>query len=176
MIGILVPVSYIYRYNIFIYFIKGYIYFYGIGNKPNKITHNKFIKIDNISDDSIYIHEFYCHNKKDLNIISNNTKIQKYIIDDVTYELRNKIVHCSLQNEQSEILLDLTNIFRKFVFYFDKDVEYSKLVYFFKYVENVYNIQNVDLLYFVVYKNDTSFTETKYRISDILEKNYNFVL
>lgn len=177
LIGIIVPTSYFYRYNIFLYLVKSYIYinqhFYC--NDEKKVTHKNVIKI-NLDNDIIYINEFYCNTKKELTIVSNQNNEyfngESYLIDEDLYELRNKIVHCSLQNEQNDILLDLTNIFRRFIFHFDKNDKYSKMKYFFNYLESLKNVKEINSLYFVVYKNDDHFTETRHIIKDILDKDY----
>lgn len=174
-----IPLTYIYRskvysvacsvaYNTSIYCIKWYLYFKN--KKANSITNKKSIELDK----DVYIHKYYCNINKELFIISSE---EYHTIDkNIIYDLRNNIVHCSLQNEV-DIILDLTGVFRKFIYHFDKETDESKLRHFFKYLEYKYKLKdNIDDLYFVIFKNDDDFTEIKEKVKDINDKYYKNVI
>ena len=96
------------------------------------------------------------------------------ISDNLKY--KNQIVYCSIVNENGDIIIELTNMLRSFVYYFDK--EDFKLSLFFDYVQDyiderfdIYNGVNVYDFDFMIYLNDLTFTELGYKINYIKDKS-----
>jgi hypothetical protein len=89
---------------------------------------------------------------------------------------KNKIVYCSIVNENGDIIIELTNMLRSFVYYFDK--EDFKLSIFFDYVQDyldartdIYDGLNVYDFDLIIYLNDLTFTELGYKINYIKDKS-----
>jgi hypothetical protein len=96
-------------------------------------------------------------------------------------EDKNKIVYCSVVNEDGDIIIELTNMFRNFFYYFDKDD--FKMSAFFDYVQDyidersdIYNDINIYDFDFIVYLNDLTFTELGYTIKYIGDKSISELL
>lgn len=96
-------------------------------------------------------------------------------------ENKNKIVYCSVVNKDGDIIIELTNIFRRFFYYFDKDD--FKMSSFFDYVQDyieeksdIYNDLNIYDFNFIIYLNDLTFTELGYTIKYIKDKSINDIL
>lgn len=96
-------------------------------------------------------------------------------------EDRNRIVYCSVVNKDGDIIVELTNIFRSFFYYFDKDD--FKMSAFFDYVQDyideksdIYNDINIYDFDFIIYLNDLTFTELGYTIKYIKDKSINDLL
>jgi len=128
----------------------------------------------------LYLEEYYfVENGKEQKIVFISDK-KKKIIEDVKnfkknleniFEKRNLIVYCGIKEKCKEsgyIEDDITNDFRSFVYYFDKD-DFT-LNTFFSYL----NI-NLDSE-FVIYKNDNNFTEKNFIVKDILNKTFKELL
>jgi hypothetical protein len=81
----------------------------------------------------------------------------------------NKIVFCCLM-DSNDGMLELTTIFREFVFHFDKDNDESRLGYFLEFVCHQFNIpvSHISDMDFVVYMNDDTFTEHRFPASEVL--------
>jgi hypothetical protein len=93
----------------------------------------------------------------------------KEIID--KYELRNSIVHCCFIDKNEEIVMDLTNVMREFVYHFDRTDECSKLKYFFTSLKH----DTTDLS-IVVYKNDKDISTKTFPVCDVSEKHFSYIL
>lgn len=91
-------------------------------------------------------------------------------------ELRNMIVSCSLQHQNDETLVELTDDVRKFVYHFDRNDEKSGLKYFLKYIENKYKLQMTDEWDLVFYINDDDFTERRITMDEAMLKSFLEVL
>jgi hypothetical protein len=137
-----------------------------------------------------------CHYHGLVNQKEHNLKVIKKAIgesenddDDVvisnilrTLDSKNHIVHCSIVSSDDSTMLDLTSVFREFVYHFDRDDEMSKMEHFFKYVTQYYELDNIEFgnddddLYFVIYLNDDSFTEVKYKVKEINNHQFREVL
>ena len=96
---------------------------------------------------------------------------------------KNILVYCSLVDEDENIILDLTNTLRNFAYHFESDDSSSKMSNFLEYLkyyskkEDVsLDFNNLENYYLMIYMNDDEFTEYKYKLSDILEKNYRDLL
>lgn len=96
-------------------------------------------------------------------------------------EDKNRIVYCSVVNKDGDIIIELTNMFRRFFYYFDKDD--FKMSAFFDYVQDyieeksdIYNDINIYDFDFVIYLNDLTFTELGYTIKYIRDKSINDIL
>lgn len=100
---------------------------------------------------------------------------------------KNLIVHCSLVNADDDIVLDVTEDFRKFKYYYDENKEktennldiksehssytpYTK--YFFEYLQNKYPKLDLHDLSLMIYKNDEQFTELRHRIENLYTKTF----
>jgi hypothetical protein len=163
--------------------IKLYSFIYK--KKNNKI--NK-IKYQKIRDLYIEEYEIYLNGKKhDTVLIANSSIILtenfNELMPNISNKLQNKniIVYCNIINENGDVVIELTNIFRKFFYYFDK--QDFKLKMFFDYVQaycdekdDMYNGINIYEYDFIVYLNDDSFTELGYKINYIKEKSINDIL
>lgn len=77
-------------------------------------------------------------------------------------ESKNNIVHCSLTNELTNDMIELTSLFREFLFHFDKKDNRSFIKNFLEYVKVSYDLDNINNYTFIVYLNDENFTELKY--------------
>jgi hypothetical protein len=163
--------------------IKLYSFIYrNNGNKINKIKYQK------IRDLYIEEYEIYLNGKKhDTVLIANSSIILtenfNELMPNISNKLqnKNKIVYCNIINENGDVVIELTNIFRKFFYYFDKTD--FKLKMFFDYIQDycdekydIYNGINIYEYDFVVYLNDDSFTELGYKIKYIKEKSINDIL
>lgn len=159
-----------------------YSYFNKKNDKINKIQSKK------IGDLQIEEYEIYLNDKKHDIILLANTSIKlteqfNDLVLNVYNKLqnKNKIVYCNVTNEDGDVIIELTNIFRKFFYYFDK---YDfKLEMFFDYVQeylnenkHIYNGINIYDYDFIVYLNDDSFTELGYKIKYIKEDSINDIL
>lgn len=160
--------------------IKLYTIIYSYFNKKNKI--NKIIS-KNIGNLKIEEYEIFLNDKKHDTILIASSSIElteqfNELIKNISNVLqnKNKIVYCNVVNQDGDIVVELTNIFRKFFYYFDK--QDFNMEIFFDYVQeylnnnndkyNCINIYNHD---FIVYLNDDSFTELGYEIKSIKEKS-----
>jgi hypothetical protein len=169
-----------YIYNFAIYLLDIY---YGIKRlyiEDNYITHKDSMKLD----DEIYVYEYnVCIKEKvhNVRIISDNKKEDKEIYDSIVKNVDNKqkIVYCSIMNGD-ECLIDLTNIFREFVYHMDDKIEtYNKMEYFFKYIKEKHKhmeIKDIDEYQFVVYMNDDMFSEYKYKVKDLYDKMFKDII
>ena len=91
------------------------------------------------------------------------------------FHKRNKLVHCSIVDTSEDYTIDLTDIFRGFVYHFDEKDEQSKLGHFIKYIGHLYAVPLEDM-YFIVYLNDEHFTECKYKIEQLGDTRFSDVL
>lgn len=152
-----------------------------------KQNHLQFVTAEELSDNVVVCHYHGYIDKKEhkLKVIKNALchhyadEIIDHIIDSL--DLKNHIVHCSLITPDNKIL-DLTSVIREFVYHFDKDDEWSRMEHFLKYVTDCYGGDLEELgidtndMYFVVYLNDETFTEIKYKVEDITKHQFKDVL
>lgn len=89
---------------------------------------------------------------------------------------KNLIVHCSLVNDQDDIILDVTEDFRKFKYYYDEHENESYMKYFFEYLQQKYDNLDLSGLSLMIYKNDEQFTELKHNIENLYTKTFFDVL
>lgn len=92
---------------------------------------------------------------------------------------KNLIVHCSLVNEEDDIVLDVTEDFRKFKFYYDEEIgeEYTPYTkYFFEYLQNKYSELDLSNLSLMIYKNDEQFTELRHNIENLYTTTFRQLL
>jgi hypothetical protein len=165
--------------------IKLYSFIYSYFNKKNKI--NK-IKSKNIENLQIEEYEIFFNDKKHNTVLiaSSSIKLTEQFNELVAnmynnLQNKNKIVYCNVVNEDGYLVIELTNMFRKFFYYFDK--QDFKMKIFFDYVQeylndnkDIYNGINIYDYDFIVYLNDDSFTELGYKIKYIKEKSINDIL
>ena len=166
-----------------IFFLKYMITFYSFMKRSkNKMYRLEYKKLDDYVMDKYHLIE----NDKTHTVVfmSNcNNALYKHIIDfkkDITSGLENKnlIVHCSISDDDNNIIMDLTELFRRFCHYYDKDYT---LHGFFKYIEEhkrefKKNMSHVNIYDYnlIVYLNDNLFTEVSYPIRVILNENIKF--
>ena len=133
----------------------------------NNKTHNIIFLNENGS-------EFY--NNTEINDFRSNindfrSNINEYLLN------KNMIVHCSITDENGDIVVDTTVEFRKFCYYYEKKFV---LLPFFNHIQNyIRNKGNNDInifdYNFTIYLNDSEFTEYKYCIRDILYSNFDML-
>jgi len=80
-------------------------------------------------------------------------------------KLRHNILNCSFVNEETNYVLDVTEMFREYVYHFDKTDNQSKVSHFLLDIKEQYDIDLDDpKLELVVYMNDDQITECRYPI------------
>jgi hypothetical protein len=86
---------------------------------------------------------------------------------------KNKIVFAGITDENDQVLFDITNEFRKFCFYFDKQIGVNYFLDYFMYIQI-----DVDILdnYLTIYMNDEDFSQKKYSIKQISDKDFSDIL
>jgi hypothetical protein len=190
ILSILIFNTYYYRRFLFlkifmmVLFFSKYIiqfYFY-IKQKRNNSMHpaeykklNKYFiqKYNLISNDKDYTIMFMSHEKNKLTHHINDFK------NNIEDNLMNRdlIVHCNISSD-NDIVIELTDIIRKFCYYFDKD--YS-LDMFFEYLDN-YIIENKPQMQYIniydynfcIYLNDSDFTERLFPLKTLIKKSKTF--
>jgi hypothetical protein len=164
--------------------IKVYYYFKndkdGIKIKKSSNLHNPNLKTKNLKVEE---YEITLNSKKN-NIVlvaeSSRSLTEQFneLVKNINEKLqnKNKIVYCSIVNENGDIIIELTNMLRSFVYYFDK--EDFKLSIFFDYVQDyldartdIYDGLNVYDFDLIIYLNDLTFTELGYKINYIKDKS-----
>lgn len=112
-----------------------------------------------------------------------NNKLFKHVTDfkmNIGKNLENKnlIVHCSISDDKNNIIMDLTELFRRFCYYYDK---HHTLHGFFKYIDDHKKQFNKNMVYVDIYDynlniylNDDTFTEISYPIKNLLDENKSF--
>ena len=111
---------------------------------------------------------------KTFNVILNKSDLQEFKRNIKCYlHDRNLIVHCSIINELGDILIDTTNCFRKFSFYFKTD---QTLLIFNEYLQTKYpDIFYGNGNYLVLYFNDSEFTEYKISTTQLNNTIFNSI-
>lgn len=126
--------------------------------------------------DGVYLHE--CEVVKDgktykMHILNNDsTKLKKEQVVHKfleNFDKRNWIVHCSLTDDREDVILDLTEVFRDFVYHYDCKDEYSTLKSFLNVVEKQRSELSglVQKMKLIIYLNDSVFTELVHTYDDI---------
>lgn len=112
------------------------------------------------------------YNEKTFQINVVNTTInkkpkRKLTMNDVRecIKHKNKIVHCSIVNDDGDIVLDATTYVREFVLYFESSTEESRLHYFISYLEDIHGM-SLSEYKLMIYLNDEFFTERTYVIQE----------
>lgn len=194
LLGI-VSSAYIFRYKLFFLslqlFLKIYKYAFNFYEVMNKKTDNinlkNVINLSGTDNKTIYEYELLLDNKKHSCCLIEKKDINlKDIYEEYKEKHINKtlFLHCNLSHDE-EILIDLTQLLRKFVLhYHNTDVEYNKMKYFFEYLYHdkkisdfiQKNYEKFDNSNFVIYLNDDFFTDKVYKISDIQDMTFNEII
>jgi hypothetical protein len=100
---------------------------------------------------------------------------------DSVIEKRSLIVYCGLSTTSGEFICDLTEVFRRFVFYFEHDEACplradTKLDHFLAYIKRTHPSLNEWDTVFEVHKNDLHFTETRFTLVELYGKSFADVL
>lgn len=126
-----------------------------------------------IKDDKDYKVMFMSKDKKDINVQFNDFKAN---MED---NIMNKdlIVHCNISNDD-ELVVELTNIFRKFCYYFDKDYTLDIFIeYLHDYIsENYSDMQHINIYKYnlCVYLNDNEFSEKAFSLKTVINEGKTF--
>lgn len=126
-----------------------------------------------IKDDKDYKVMFMSKDKKDINVHFNDFKAN---MED---NIMNKdlIVHCNISNDD-ELVVELTNIFRKFCYYFDKDYKLDIFIeYLHDYIsENYSDMQHINIYKYnlCVYLNDNNFSEKAFSLKTVINEGKTF--
>ncbi len=102
-----------------------------------------------------------------INVVNTKEPTRKLKMNDVRecIKHKNKIVHCSIVNDDGDIVLDATTYIREFVLYFESCTEESRLNYFISYLEDLHGM-NLSDYKLMIYLNDEFFTERTYSIQE----------
>lgn len=152
-----------------------------------KRTTDKMYRLDYKRIDEYFMDKYYLiENDKTHTIVfisTCNNSLHKHIIDfkmnkQRHLENKNKIVHCSITDSNENIIMDTTDLFRRFCYYYDKQ---HSLLGFFKYIDEhkrefKKNMDDINIYdyNFVIYLNDLTFTEVSYPIRDLINENKRF--
>lgn len=183
---------YRYRYRVFFWTIWCVVRMMQIyknyKTRDVKNNHLQFVTADRLSDNVVvchyhgYVDEKEHHLKVIKQALNEGDESDDELVERILESLdtRNHIVHCSLVTPDESQMIDLTAMFREFVYHFDKDDDMSKMDHFFQYVNKSYNLDD-ELgdhkdLYFVIYLNDDKFTEVKYKVKEIIDHQFKEVL
>lgn len=163
---------YRYKYQLLIGAINIYLYLntnkkdYIKVVKTHTLENSKVITYNVRLDDKLHtIHIIQDANEK----LHDDDLIIKRINNNINY--KNNIVHCSLTDISSNEMIDLTSVFREFIFHFDKECN-QNLDSFFSYVKKSHNIEIHDNFVFVVYMNDAHFTEYQYKLDKVYSMRF----
>lgn len=184
-LGFVFSLSYVYRkrlvnilfrimLRILTYSISLYSYY---NRKENTIKRIKYSQLGDsyVLDEYNIIHNDKVHHVS-LIANSNNILYQDLVhLKKETYnKLQNKniIVHCSITNNNKDVIIDITDIFRRFSFYFDKKDTDVKLDALLMYIKDKCNMVDEDNHNLMIYMNDECFSEYIYSLKDI--KNHTF--
>jgi len=130
------------------------------------INENIYTEYKIVQDEKEYTMAFVSDTNRGLyNDLVKFNKNKKNIIS-----YKNKIVFAGIIDENDLVLFDITNEFRKFCFYFSKPICVN---YFLDYFMYMYKQKSDDILdhYLTIYMNDEDFSQKKYCIKQILNKN-----
>jgi hypothetical protein len=124
----------------------------------NNKTHNIIFVNENESEFCTEINDF-------------RSNINEYLLN------KNMIVHCSITDKDQDIVVDTTEEFRKFCYYYEKNFV---LLPFFNHIQKYIHSKggnNVNIFdyNFTIYLNDSEFTEYTYCIRDILHSSFNML-
>lgn len=86
--------------------------------------------------------------------------------------LKHNIVNSYISDQDDNCLIDVTLLWRKFLYHFKGTSEIDKIKYFFKYIQRMNQTFDVNTSQFVTYLNDNEFTERRYKITNILDKYF----
>lgn len=183
---------YTYRYRVCFWtiqlFIKTIQLYQRFKNRNVINNHLQVVTVENLSDNVVvcHYHGYVEQKEHKLKVIKNALDLSNKSDVMESLESRNQygvdhIVHCTLTKSDETKMLDLTSMFREFVYHFDKDDDLSKIEHFVQYVSKVYDIEEVldddkNNLYFVIYLNDKNFTEVKYKVRELTNQKFKDVL
>lgn len=167
-------VVYKYKYKVLMTIVKMCTWVYDKCNQTGcKLQHVNTIRIN---DKNFQHYNAYIKNKKyKLKTISDEIVEFNDVVK--VFDNRKSIVHCSLTNDKEDILVDLTCVFREFVYHFDKeDNIYDFIEYVVEYNKLDFGKMDKKTTYLVMYKNDDNFTEIKHKLEELEEKTFKYVL
>jgi hypothetical protein len=157
------------------------LYFYIKRTRNNSMYKKEYKKLNRY-----FIEKYHLiSNDKDYTIMfmsSNNSKLNDHISDfkdNIQDNLMNKdlIVHCNISSDE-DLVIELTDIIRKFCYYFDKDYSLDMfLEYLDDYiVENKPQMQHINIYDYnlCVYLNDSEFTERVFPLKKLTNSGKTF--
>lgn len=112
----------------------------------------------------------YNNKNQEIMFVNESIDLHEFEINKEEYlSNKNLLVHCSIINEGGDIILDTTDEFRKFCYYYKGDLE---LMVFFNYTQSLFKKRGINCNVFdekfLIYLNDTVFTECTYPIRENL--------
>jgi hypothetical protein len=169
---------YIFKYTILNFLLNIYSYYKITMRKKDGFYKKTEMLLQHTNETYLYLEEHYIvENGNEQNVVFISDK-KKDIIKDIDIfrknldnfiKKKNIILYCGIKdNGIIEIEDDLTNDFRSFLYYYDKNN--FKLDIFFSYL-NV----NLDSK-FIIYKNDNNLTEKNFIVKDIVDKTFSDIL
>lgn len=133
-----------------------------------RIKDNYFTEYNVVKDDKNHImilkhEEIY----KDVNIKINNKNLIVYsgLVDNKKDDKND-----DKNDDKSDDDIDITEIFRKFFYYYDTD---KSINYFLDYINEHLNLNGYNDYHLVIYLNNDELTERKYLISELKNKTFN---
>ena len=157
------------------------LYFYIKRTRNNSMYKKEYKKLNRY-----FIEKYHLiSNDKDYTIMfmsSDNSKLNDHISDfkdNIQDNLMNKdlIVHCNISSDE-DLVIELTDIIRKFCYYFDKDYSLDMfLEYLDDYiVENKPQMQHINIYDYnlCVYLNDSEFTERVFPLKKLTNSGKTF--
>jgi hypothetical protein len=130
---------------------------------------------------NIYFHKLqFEDNQYDLKVVTSKNKntqddniVQSQVLKNV--DKCNAIVYCCLM-DSNDGMVELTNLFREFVFHFDETNDESRLGYFLEFAGHHFDIPVSDIsdMDFVVYMNDDDFSEHRFPACEVLSGGHVF--
>ena len=184
-IGIMSAVGYVYRRRILWWLISSFWYLatlyisYKLDKKRKQLKAIQSFKYTGkheipIEDTNFFVYEYQ---KDRIKMIvfdcQDKTPMLKNVEEKTQQNLifKHNVLNCSINDEihlnDDECLLDITNRWRECLYHYQDSAESSKLKYFFTFISSVYGLQNIKDKYLVTYHNDDTFSQHKYKISEI---------
>lgn len=167
----------------FIYKLVYKVYDKYLVRKTDRIYFSRKIDLP-YNDDKLFEYTVFLKDKKYTCCVINTEErcfnktevLQNFKINE---KKRNNILHCNISLGE-QLIVDLTDIMRRFVIYYQRDIS-CNFEYFMTYVNQIeidsgknylcLEDLNSDKCELVVYLNDENFTELKYNLRDIYDKN-----
>lgn len=102
---------------------------------------------------------------------------KKISSESINLSNRNKIVYCSLLNKKEKI--DIIELFRLFVYHFDKTDRNSKIINFIKYIKSsnkeIKKIVESPGTTIMIVLNDLEFTQVTYRLDELTDETFSSI-